>query len=263
VDDARIFAPSSKWELLGQDIQLTADVAVDSTGIVYCTDARHNRIVRIDLNGKITTWKDAANGSHGIAFGPDGRLYAGQHDRKRLVAFSMDGAETVIAEDAQTHHLTVSARRNVYFAEAPAHKVWLLDSSGRKRVVNDALEWPRTLRLSNDQSKLLVVDAKSNWIWRFRIQPDGSLIDGRQTYRLKDIDAGGMAFDSAGNLFVATKSGIQIYDRHARPAALLTAPGPEELSNLWFAGPSLGWLYATDGDRVSRRPVRRGGARQR
>jgi hypothetical protein len=67
--------------------QLTADSAVDNYGNVYFTDARIKRILKIDLDGKISTSKEASNGAHGIAFGPDDRLYVGQHDRKRIVAF--------------------------------------------------------------------------------------------------------------------------------------------------------------------------------
>ena len=46
-------APGKNWELLGQGYQLTADTAVDREGLVYFTDARNNRILKIDLLGKI------------------------------------------------------------------------------------------------------------------------------------------------------------------------------------------------------------------
>src|SRR5213594_841715 len=76
----QILVPGKSWDLLGEGYQLTADSAVDSRGNVYFTDARKNRILKIDPEGKISTWKEGSNGAHGIAAGPDGRLYAGQHD---------------------------------------------------------------------------------------------------------------------------------------------------------------------------------------
>src|SRR5437868_2301921 len=132
---SNIPAPGKGWELLGQGYQLTATSAVDRDGNVYFTDARKNRIMKVDPDGKISVWKDGSNGSHGIAFGPDGRMYAGQHDRKRIVAFAPDGTESVIAEGVQTHHLTVTSSNHVYFCEAPTHRVWMADTAGHKRVV--------------------------------------------------------------------------------------------------------------------------------
>ena len=261
-----ILAPGKSWNLLGQGYQLTGDSAVDNQGNVFFTDSRTNRILKIDLEGKISTWKEGSNGAHGIAFGPDGRLYAGQHERKRIVAFSSAGTESVIAEGIQTHHLTVTSRNDIYLTEAPANKVWLVDAAGRKRVVHEAINWPRGVRASADQSLLLVNEPRRSWIWTFQIQDDGSLINGRKAYHLEtsdgkpETDAGGMAFDSAGFLYVATKSGVQVFDRQGRVTAIIDAPGSEGVSNLLFAGPALQWLYVTDGDKVYRRPVRRRGA---
>src|SRR5689334_10641257 len=102
------------WDLLGQGYQLTADSAVDKEGSVYFTDARNNRIYKIDPAGKIALWKDGSGGAHGIAYGPDGRLYAGQHDRKRIVALGPDGKESIVAEGVQAHHLTITKRNDIY-----------------------------------------------------------------------------------------------------------------------------------------------------
>src|SRR6266478_1265676 len=82
-----ILEPDKDWELLGGEYHLSADSTVDKEGNVYFTDNRNNRILKIDADGKITVWIEDSGGAHGVAFGPDGRLYAGQHDRKRIVAF--------------------------------------------------------------------------------------------------------------------------------------------------------------------------------
>jgi sugar lactone lactonase YvrE len=261
-----ILEPHTEWELLGQGYQLTADSAVDKDGNVYFTDARNNRILKIDRGGKISIWKEASNGAHGIAFGPDGRLYAGQHDRKRIVAFSSDGKESVIAEGVQSHHLTVNARNEVYFSEAPAHRVWMVDAAGNKRVVYDGINWPRGVHSSTDQSLLVINDPHTRWVWSFQVRNDGSLINGQPFYRLEtadessETDAGGMVFDTEGFLYVATKLGVQVCDQPGRVTAIINPPGSEGVSDVFFAGPDLHWLYVTDGDKVYRRPVKRRGA---
>jgi hypothetical protein len=45
------------WYLLGEGYHLTADSTVDKVGNVYFTDASKNRILKIDLDGNINTWR--------------------------------------------------------------------------------------------------------------------------------------------------------------------------------------------------------------
>lgn len=261
-----ILEADKPWALLGEGYHLTADSTVDQVGNVYFTDAPKNRILKIDLDGNIKTWREDTNGAHGVAFGPDGRLYAGQHDRKRIVAFSSNGTESVITEGVQSHHLTVTSRNHIYFSVPPTHKVWLVDAAGHKRVVHDGINWPRGVRASPDESVLVVDDPPTRWVWSFQIQVDGSLINGRPFYRLEtsgeksETDAGGMVFDSEGFLYVATNIGVQVCDRQGRVTAVIDAPGRDGVSNVFFGGPGLQWLYVTDWDKVYRRPVKRRGA---
>jgi len=205
----------------------------------------------------------------GVAWSPDGRLYGGQHDRKRLVAFSNDGTESVIAEGVQTHHLTVTSRNEIYFCQGPAHKVWMLDTAGRKRVVYDRLNWPRSVQASADRSLLVVNDPGTRWVWAFQILADGSLTNARPFYRLETggessaPDPGGMAFDSEGLLYVATKLGIQVCDRLGQVIAIIDVPGSDGAASVFFGGPGLQWLYVTEWDKIYRRPVNRPGAARR
>jgi gluconolactonase len=260
-----ILIAGKPWDLLGEGYHLTADSTVDDVGNVYFTDVSRNRILKIDLEGRINTWREDTNGSHGVAFGPDGRLYAGQHDRKRIVAFSSDGTESVITEGVQSHHLTVTSRKHIYFTVPPTHTVWLVDAAGHKRTVHDGLNWPRGVRASPDESMLAVNDPPTRWVWTFQIQADGSLANGRPFYRLEtsgeksETDAGGMAFDSEGFLYVATNIGVQVCDPQGRAIAVIDAPG-ESAAAVFFGGPGLQWLYVTDGGKVWRRPVTRRGA---
>jgi sugar lactone lactonase YvrE len=140
------------------------------------------------------------------------------------------------------------------------------NAAGHKRVVYDGLNWPRGVRVSADESLLVVNDPPTRWVWAFQIQGDGSLTNGRPFYRLEtsdesfDLDAGGMVFDSEGLLYVATKLGVQVCDRRGRVAAMIDVPGSQGVSNVFFAGPGLKWLYVTEWDKVYRRPVMRRGA---
>src|SRR5574340_371385 len=133
--------------------------------------------------------------------------------------------------------------------------------------LHDALpiSFPNGVRLSADGAFLIVDDSASRWVWSFQIQPDGSLSQGDSFYRLEMPDetsatgADGMTVDSEGWLYVATKIGIQVLDTQGRVVAILNKPQPGSLSNLVFGGPNRDVLYATAGDKVFRRPMRRKG----
>jgi sugar lactone lactonase YvrE len=153
----------------------------------------------------------------------------------------------------------------VYFADAPHHKIWLLDRAGKQREVSGEINWPHCLQPSPDRSRLVVTDPHTRDVWSFQIQKDGSLANGKAFYRLEtddgssETDAGGLTFDTEGFLYVSSKLGVQVFDPAGRAVEIIKAPGKDDLSAVFFAGPQLGWLYVTDGDRMYRRPVKRRG----
>jgi gluconolactonase len=250
--------PSIAWEPVPGSFQLTADSAVDNSGNVYFTDARTNRILKIGADGKPAVWKENTGGSHGIAAGPDGRLYAGQHGLQRIVAYSPDGRETVVLENVQTHHLVLNARNELYFADAPNHKIWIVDQSGQRRVVTTEVEWPHGMRLSPDQSLFFVTDLNKGNVWSFRIEPDGSLTGRTTLCRLENPgEAGGVAIDLDGAALVATTRGVQVCDASGNVTQVIQPPSQDGVTNLFFAGPNLEWLYVTDTERFYRRQWKR------
>lgn len=62
-----MFLPGRQWDLLGGGYHLTGDSTVGSVGTVYFTDASRNRILKIDLDGAIRTYRENTNGAHGVA----------------------------------------------------------------------------------------------------------------------------------------------------------------------------------------------------
>jgi gluconolactonase len=260
-----ILEPGKEWELLGEGFKFSEGPAVDRDGNVYFTDRPNNRIHKIDVNGKISVWREDSGGANGMMFGPDGRLYVCQSGRKRIVAYTPDGKESVLAEDVDSNDVAVTQHNEVYFTDPPGHRIWFIDTKGNKRVVYTGIEFPNGVRTSPDQSLLIVADTRGKWVWSFQIQPDGSLTNGEPFYRMETPDESsqsggdGMTFDSEGFLYVASRLGIQICDQPGRVNAILNKPQPASLTNLVFGGPDMQWLYVTNGDKVYRRHLQRKG----
>lgn len=250
---AQVRAQSSNWEAIPGSFQLTSDIAVDLSGTIYFTDARTNRILKLGSDAKPAVWKEDTGGSHGIAAGHDGRLYAGQHGKKRIVAYTPDGRESVVVQDVQTHHLVVTGDNHIYFADAPNHKIWIVDKPGEKRVATTEVDWPHGMKLSADGSSFFVTDLNKGEVWSFRIQADGTLKDRKNLCDLKTPgEAGGVTIDRNGTIYVATTLGVQICDANGKVIQILPPPGKDGVNNLLFGGPNLEWLYVTDGEHFFR-----------
>jgi gluconolactonase len=260
-----ILDPAHDWELVSQGHELTEGPAVDPSGDVYFTDMRAGKIFRIEhATGRVEVFKEDSGGVNGLMFGPDGRLYGCQFGRKRIVAYARDGTETVLAEGTGSNDLVVNARGEVWFTDPSDKRVRFIDREGRMRVVHEGIGFPNGILLSPDQKLLTVTDYSSRWVWSFSVGEDGSLGNGERFYRLEtddeaDVAPDGMTVDTEGYLYVATRLGIQVCDPPGRVVAIIRKPQDSILTNVVFGGPELDTLYATAGDKVFRRRVRRRG----
>ncbi len=261
------------WQLVSEGHQFTEGPAVDAQGNVYFSDIPNSRIHKIAADGKVSLFRENTGEANGLMFGPDGRLYACQNGRKRIVAYAMDGQETVIAEGVNSNDLAINARGEIYFTDPPGRRVWFVDAKRNKRVVYQAdgggMLLPNGIRFSPDHAFVQVADTLSRWVWSFAVQGDGALANGVPFHRLEIPDevengplrsgADGMTVDNEGFLYVATKLGIQIADPAGRTVGILNKPDGADPSNVLFAGPGLQTLYVTAGPRVYKRVVKRKG----
>ena len=266
--------PDHGWELVGEGYRMTEGPAVDQDGNVFFCDAGAQKIYKVGADGKVTLFQSNSGGATGLMFGPDGRLYAAENARKRVVAYGKDGKLSVLATGVTPNDLAVTSKGEVYFTDSPAQKVYHIDARGVKRVVFDGkkdgnLLLPNGVRLIPDESLLAVADTVSRSAWSFHIQPDGSLSDAQPFYHLEIPDdetngplrsgADGMTFDETGHLYITSKLGIQICDQAGRVVGIIRNPPGAGPSNLVFGGPDLKTLYATAGDKVFKRQLRRKG----
>jgi gluconolactonase len=262
-----ILHPDSEWQVVSQGHKFTEGPAADREGNVYFTDIPNNRIHRIGVDGRVSVFKEDTGSANGLMVGADGRLYACQNGRKRIVAYDASGAESVLAEDVNSNDLAVTSRGDIYFTDPPGKRVWHLDAKGNKRVVIDkGMDFPNGVVLSPDQSLLLVVDMRAKWVSSYQIAEDGSLVNGQAFYRLETPDVSsassgdGMAVDTEGHLYVTSDLGVQVCDQPGRVVAIINKPQVGWLANVAFGGPEFDWLFATAGDKVFKRRLRRKGA---
>jgi gluconolactonase len=253
------------WEQVGATYGAVTSAAGDKDGNVYFADA--SRIYKSDAERKAAIFKDNS-GAAAPAAGPDGRLYASQPARKRIVSYGAAADEKVAVPNVEAASLAITAKSAIYFVDRASKAVAYAAPDGKVRTVYDGagLAEPAAVSLSPDQAMLIVTDAQGRFSWSFQIAPDGSLINGEPFYRLEMPESGwtsgvrGVAEDSIGQVYFATPLGIQVCEANGRVAMILNAPEIGAVSNLVFAGKDLNWLYVAEGGHLFRRPVKVTGA---
>ena len=262
----QVLLPGEGWQLLGEGFKFTEGPAVDADGNVFFTDIPSDRIHKIDLKGKITEFATKTARTNGLMFGPDGRLFGCRNGDKQIVAYKPDGTYDVIAKDVTSNDLVVNSRGEVYFTDPTNKRVMFINAKGEVTKVADGFR-PNGIITWPGEATLVVTDSDQPHLWTFRIEEDGSLKFKERYYQPLQIPFGGkrpgsdgMTVDKANRLYVATHSGIQMFDPTGRLGGTILKPQPSLLSNITFGGPGLNYLYATNGDKVYRRKTKVVGA---
>ncbi len=257
------------WQPIAETYRSIEDPAADKYGNVFFADRATDRIYKSDAGGKVTLFKDHANGARALRAGSDDRLYAFEATGKRIVSLGSGGDVKVLARNVEAVGIEVTAKGTVYFTNPSTKTIDSIDAEGKTRIVYDQGEIasPVGLALSPDQAMLIVTDAQGRFSWSFQIMADGSLQNGEPFYRLEVPENGWMSGvagameDSNGQVYFATPLGIQICEANGRVSQILNPPEPGAISSLTFAGTGMNWLYITESGKLFRRPVKVTGAK--
>jgi gluconolactonase len=253
--------------LLNHRLRDARGIAVDERGSVFVADSIGKTIYRMDPDGRTSTFVKDANEARGLAFGPDGLLYA--CDEGGVVRYSEDGEKTVRLGNTQCQDIGVSSEGELIYttmAGVETHSRLQLNQYAPSDSWGLRAFLPNGICLSPDQSMVYVSDPNGKWVWSYQVQLDGSLANGEPFFRMETSDeasasgASGMAMDSKGLLYVATLLGIQVCDAQGRVVAIFNRPeqtdpslGP--ISGVAFGGADHQYLYAVAGNEVFRRHV--------
>lgn len=176
----------------------------------------------------------------------------GHHDRVRRRIVSYGPEEKVVAQNVDATDLAITAKGEICYTDA-VHKT-IGHVNGKA--------YPAGIALSPDHAMLIVTDAQGRHSCSFQIAADGSLVNGEPFYRLEMPETGWMsgvrsvAGDSIGQVCFASAVGIQVCEANGRVAQILNASEYGAVSSIAFAGSEMNWLYAAEGGKLFRRPVK-------
>lgn len=264
-----LLIPGQDWELVGEGYGFTEGIAANAKGEVFFQDIPNSKTYKVGLDGKVTALPLDAKKASANCFDANGTRYSNAAVTKQIIRYDVDGKASIVASDVDGNDLVVAKNGNIYVtvpdgSEKPG-KLMLIRANGEKLVVDEGIKYPNGVALTPDQTQLYVTESTSKWVWIYSIKNDGTLTN-KQRYGWLHVpdDAGnawsdGLKCDTAGRVYVTTRSGIQMMDQLGRVNTIVPIPGGQA-SNLCFGGPEFNILYVTSRDKVYRRKLKTRGA---
>ncbi|QJP13063.1 SMP-30/gluconolactonase/LRE family protein [Starkeya sp. ORNL1] len=229
----------------------------DGAAMLFTTVDEH-RLLRFDpKTGATEEARRYTNRAKGLAYGPNGELYAAQEGGRRIIQLMADGSVTALKAllDGKYHNnpcaLTVDAAGRVWFCD-PFHPIRVFGPAlfpplphgsilrlhrddrrnwALRRITFDTVS-PRTLALSADEKTLFVADGEPSSpgdreLRAYPVRPDGSVGTPRVLHAFGRDGQGahrgieGMCLDAEGNIVAVAGS------RAAGPGPLVYVFTPE------------------------------------
>jgi enterochelin esterase family protein len=280
----KLLIAGEDWQVVAEGLGFADGPTTDAAGNFYFSDMKAPAIFRVAADG--TKTQLVPEPASGLEFGPDGRLYACQGSKKRVVAIDVReggaGAIEVLAENVQPNDLVVTRTGQLYFTETGKKQVTRIDLATKAVSAADiGITAPNGIALSPDQGTLAVGDYRGGNAWTFRIERDGSLaakapimtlrrpVDAAGEFKFNEppplkAESGGdgMCTDEIGRYFITSALGVQVFDPTGRECGLLPKPQTSKpLTSCAIAGEGRSYLYVTNGDKIFRRKIQIAGVK--
>ncbi|MEW4460323.1 SMP-30/gluconolactonase/LRE family protein [Roseibium algicola] len=232
---------------------------------LFFSDIPANRMMRLTLDGQVSTYRQPSDYSNGNTRDRQGRLVSCQHGTRSVTRTELDGTRTVIADSYQGKRLNspndviVQSTGAIWFSdptygilsdyegytaepEQAARNVFRVDpTTGEVEAMITDFTQPNGLAFSADESVLYVAESGSSHdagvpsvIRSFKLDDTGRILSDDV---FATIDRGlpdGMRVDIAGNLWSSASDGIHCF--HPDGTRLGKILVPEVVSNLCFGG---------------------------
>ncbi|HVW84782.1 MAG TPA: alpha/beta hydrolase-fold protein, partial [Bryobacteraceae bacterium] len=126
-----VISMDKPWQQVGETYKSVASPAGDKDGNVYFADPAGNRIYQSDPAGKVSVFRENTNGATALRVGPDGRVYASQPGRRRIVSYGAGGDEKAVASNVEANDLAVTAKGEIYFVDTAHRTVGHVSANGK------------------------------------------------------------------------------------------------------------------------------------
>lgn len=255
-----LIAKGEKITRAGGGYSFTEGPSVAPDGRVFFTDQPSDKIDVWSEDGSITPFLQSCERSNGTYFNKNGELVCCADLHNRLMIFTMDRQSRILAETFGGYHLNgpndlwIAPNGGIYFTDPWYHRgyweaghkeeqklrgVYYLNPAGQTIRVIEDFKQPNGLIGTPDSKTLYVSDINDKKIWKYTINPDGTL-SSKTLFAPEGSD--GMTIDNKGNVYLTNKS-VSVYNAKGENIARIEVP--EQPSNLCFGGKKRNILFIT------------------
>ena len=261
-----VLKADEKWELVAQGYHEACSPACNSAGEVFFADTTTDKIYRISLDGKLEIFLANAGQANGLSVGPKDELYTASRHNGKIMCYDRSGQGRVVADGIHGNEILARPDGSLYVTTTEENtggtgQVWLV-KDGRKTMVDSGLKYATGIACRPDQWLLSVADGLSKWVYSYQIMPDGTLTNKERFFWLHvadwDDDAGAksVCYAKEGQMFVATRIGIQVCADDGPTQVILPLPDRSQVAGICLGGSGLNTLFAFSGDKVWRRVIK-------
>ena len=237
--------------------------AFDRAGNLFFVNWLSSSIVKLTPDRAASKWFNTGGIPAGLAFHRDGSLYVADEGDEihGVLRVTPHGGATILVNEYEGRRLNgandlVFDRDGVlYFsdpwrssAENPIGGFYRFFPDGRLERIDHGLAFPNGVAISADGSAVYLAETYRNRILRYPLRVDGG-VGAREEFAALPGEPGpdGMAFDAAGNLYVAHFGGgkVAVFDPSGHVVEEIRVPGAR-VTNVAFGGPDRKTLVITE-----------------
>jgi enterochelin esterase-like enzyme/sugar lactone lactonase YvrE len=261
-----VILPGETWKLIARDVRDARGPASNAKGEVFFVSDAGTQIHRIDAQGQLQPFASSTDRLNSLSFGPQGELYAVSSQSGKIVSYDPAGKATLYAEGIRGRYVQAMPGGGMYVSgegEKPDESgaVWFV-KDGKKTLVDSGMKFSTGIAYRPDQWLLSVADGRSKWAYSYQINPDGSLTNKERFFWLHvpdwedDAGAESVCYAKEGQMFVATRFGIEVCTDDGPTQVILPLPNNARPIGVCIGGPDRDILFAFTGDSIYQRKIK-------